>query len=155
MIRAEPCKSFAKFWRGFAATFFIMSVAAGAQPAGNRVQIKGGQTVRVAAAGQPEFSLRFVSVVSDERCPARVKCAWANPPVISLEASAPGQATQTLTITENGPEGPKQGQYLGVTVDYADLIPVPQEIAEFSKLKPLDVYTVTLIIGGPVAKPRR
>ena len=120
-----------------------------AQSAGNTVQIKGGETMRVTAPGGATFFLSFVAVVSDERCPSRVTCAWANPPVIALEASAQGSAPRAFEVSAGGPGGKKQGSYLGATIDYIDLLPAPRQHTEFGKVRPLSVYTVILKIGAP------
>lgn len=132
----------------------LLSFDAGAQSADQTVSIKGGEKVRVAVSGKPDFFLRFAAVVSDERCPARVKCAWANPPVVAIEASAQGKPAQSFEISPGGPGGVRRGNYLGVMIEYVDLTPAPQEPGEFAKVRPLAIYTVVLKIGGPEEKPR-
>src|SRR3954471_1822389 len=91
-----------------------------------------------------KISLRLLSIVSDERCAARVTCSWENPPVIVIEASAPSQSTKVFEIAEGGPKGRIQGTYAGITIQYADLTPVPEMPVDFSVLKPLTTYTVRL-----------
>jgi hypothetical protein len=116
------------------------------------VRIKGGETAKVTTPGGA-FVLRFVAVVSDERCPARVTCVWANPPVLALEASAPGQPALAFEVRSGGPGGARRGRYLGASIEYADLLPRPQEPGEFAKLKPLGAYTAALRITFPAAAP--
>jgi hypothetical protein len=132
----------------------LLSGEAGAQRTGSAVHIKGGEALRVAAPGGPEFFLRFAAVVSDERCPAHVLCACANPPVITLEASAPGHPTQQIELSPDIRRDTQQATYLGASIEYVDLLPIPQVPADFTKLKPHDAYTAVLNIGGPEEKRR-
>lgn len=74
----------------------LLSGEAGAQRTGRAVHVKGGETLLIAASGGRDFFLHFVAVISDERCPARVLCTWANPPVIALEAYAQGEPTRVF-----------------------------------------------------------
>ena len=69
----------------------LLNGQAGAPAAAGNVEIRGGESIQITARAGLSFSLRFAAVISDERCPARVRCAWANPPVIALDASAPGK----------------------------------------------------------------
>lgn len=112
-------------------------------------RVSGGETLRIAAPGGVNFSLRLVAIVSDERCPARVTCAWANPPVITLEASAPGQTTQSFELSPDIRRKTRLATYLGASIEYVDLLPVPQDSSEFAKRKPLRAYTAVVKIGPP------
>ena len=106
------------------------------------IDIKGGRTVSVQANGV-RVALTFSSVVSDERCPARVTCSWANPPVVQITATADNHPRETFTLSARGP---RPGSYAGLSIQYADLTPAPQDTHEFSVLKPLEAYTVRLRI---------
>jgi hypothetical protein len=130
----------------------LLSGEAGAQRNCRAVRLKGGETLRITAPGGPDFFLHFVAVVSDERCPARVTCAWANPPVIALAASAQGAPTRLFELSSGGPGGVRQANYLGASIKYGDLFPIPQESGEFAKLKPIEAYTAVVNIGGPEEK---
>jgi hypothetical protein len=48
----------------------------------------------------------------------------------------------------------QQANYLGATIEYVDLLPIPQESGEFAKLKPLEAYTAVLNIRVPEEKQR-
>ena len=132
---------------GFLAGLLVGDVRA--QDSARLVRIHGDETVRIALPRAAEFSLRFAAVVSDERCPVLVTCSWANPPVLTLEASAPGQPTQSFDVTPGGPGGARQGHYLGATIEFADLSPIAQVPDDFAKLKPLRVYTAVVKISAP------
>ena len=117
---------------------------------GDAFTLRGGQEVRFTVtpptAPAAELLVRFVEVVSDERCPARVTCAWANPPVIVLEAAFAGQPPKRYTIKGN--YNINRVQFGGVAIEFIDLNPVPQQPEEFAKVKPLSTYTVTLRVSG-------
>ncbi|HZQ13173.1 MAG TPA: hypothetical protein VFB31_10230 [Pseudolabrys sp.] len=119
-----------------------------AQAEGRTVKIKGGETVTFEAASGGRYALTFVAVVSDERCPARVTCVWANPPVIALEAVTQGRPKQAFQLSTSAHRAPQQIEIEGASIRFVDLLPVPQMPREFSKLKPTGAYTAVLAIGG-------
>lgn len=117
---------------------------------GEAFTLRGGQEVRFIASPPTmpaaELLVRFAEVVSDERCPARVTCAWANPPVIVLEAGFAGRPPRRFTIKGN--YNINRVQFDGLAIEFIDLNPYPQQPDEFAKVKPLSTYVVTLRATG-------
>ena len=129
------------------AAVFLGSLVA-AQSETIAVEIKGGESRLVETRGS-QIHLRFVSVVSDERCPALVTCSWANPPVIIVNATMAGNEPKDFQIAAGGPKGVLQGSYSGNVIQFLDLSPMPQQPSDFSKVGPLENYTVRLNIVTP------
>jgi len=148
MTATKPSRKYASRAAVILTVATLTAVNATAEPVRTTVRIQGGETLYVRAPNGANFFLSFAAVVSDERCPAKVHCAWANPPVIALEASAEGVPVQPFQVTPGGPGGKKEGRYLGATIGYIDLQPAPRETAEFAKLRPLPIYTVILSISA-------
>lgn len=119
-----------------------------AEAEGRMVHIKGGQSITLQAASGGHYVLTFVAVISDERCPARVTCVWANPPVIALEAVAQGRPKQAFRLSTAAHLAPQQIEIDGASIRFVDLLPAPQTPREFSRLKPTDAYTAVLAIDG-------
>ena len=117
---------------------------------GEAFTLRGGQEVRFLAspptAPAGELLVRFVEVLSDERCPAQVACAWAKPPVIALEAGFAGRPPRRYTIAYA--YNVNRVQFDGLAIEFIDLNPYPQQPDEFARVKPLATYIVTLRVTG-------
>ena len=94
----------------------------------------------LAAPGAPTIALRLARVVKDDRCPARVLCAWAGPTIIEVEARS-GAAAARLTLSSKGGVA---AHFQGWRFELRFVEPQPQEPEDFQKLKPLEAYRATL-----------
>ena len=96
---------------------------------------------RATVDGEP-FSLRFVSVVNDSRCPADVTCVWAGNAEVLIEANAGGSIASLKLNTLGGDKFPKDARHQHYTVGLVGLSPLPRKV---SRIKTTE-YEATLVI---------
>jgi len=88
------------------------------------------------------FSLRFVSVANDSRCPVDVTCVWAGNAEVLVEANAGGSTASLKLNTLGGDKFPKDGKHQRYTVALVALSPLPRKDR---RIKTAD-YEATFVI---------
>ena len=129
----------------FALAALAVAASAARAETGRDVTIDSRAFVAVSAPGAPAIELRLARVVKDERCPARVLCAWAGPSVIEVEARSAGAGARLTLSSKGGTAATFEGWR--IALQYLD--PQPLEPDEFEKLKPLEAYTARLSVSHP------
>ena len=119
----------------------------GRPPETNEPRVRLGQEFRLhvgqrATVDGERFSLRFVSVANDSRCPADVTCVWAGNAEVLVEANAGGSTASLKLNTLGGDKFPKDGKHQHYTVGLVGLSPLPRKD---SRIKTTD-YEATLVI---------
>ncbi len=84
------------------------------------VTLKSGQK-RAVAGG--EFSIKFISVTEDSRCPVDANCIWAGNAKVHVKiADSRGSKTMVMNTTM----GPKGDQHNGWAIYLTELTPAPK-----------------------------
>jgi len=91
---------------------------------GQEFKLRVGQ--RATVDGEP-FSLRFVSVLNDSRCPADVTCVWAGNAEVLIEANAAGSIASLKLNTLGGDKFPKDARHQHYQLGLIALSPLPRK----------------------------
>lgn len=116
--------------------------------AGSRQEVALGDTFSLdvgeieAIAGEP-FSVRFVQVEEDSRCPLDTTCVWAGDGVVTLELSS-GAGTVTTDLHTN-PDFSQSATYAQYSVQLLDL--EPQRTAD-QPIGPADYVAILVVTRG-------
>ena len=92
------------------------------------------------SAAKGDFTLKFVSVAEDSRCPADAQCVWAGNAVVNVMITDRQGVSKTMAM--NTGRGPAGDQYRGWAIYLTELTPVPKS---GSKIKQ-KAYTATFTI---------
>ena len=102
--------------------------------------LKPGQTARVDGAA---FSVSFVSVPEDSRCPTGVQCVWAGNGAVSLVITDDTGAKTTVVL--NTTLSPRSVRAAGYEISLTGLKPDPKPGSPI----PLAEYVATLRVTRP------
>ena len=82
------------------------------------VSVKSGQKKSVAKG---EFSIKFVSVTEDSRCPVDAVCVWAGNAKVHVKITDPHGGSKMMVMNTNA--GTKGDQYNGWAIYLTELTP--------------------------------
>ena len=100
------------------------------------VSIKSGQRKSVRNG---EFTIKFVSVTEDSRCPVDANCIWAGNAKVQVKITG-ARGSKTMVMNTNA--GPTGDQFDGWAIYLTELTPAPKSS---SKIKP-KAYKATFSI---------
>lgn len=113
------------------ATVTIATPTNATAPAEQNVRLGQDFTLRVgqsAVIADEGFRVRFVSLLSDSRCPRNVACVWAGQAQISVVARHIDDESPALTLTivgEQPQNDTRLAKWSGYTVEFKALTPYP------------------------------
>jgi len=88
------------------------------------------------------FSVKFVSVLEDSRCPIRTNCVWAGNAKVKIQVSSKREA-KDLEINTN--LAPRSIQYRGYNIKIVSLSPKPGENSKAMAAKDTVVFEISRI----------
>jgi hypothetical protein len=115
------------------------AAGAGDPPAPSMMKIRGGESFALANAPGTPLTIRFMHVISDDRCPSPVLCTWAAPPVVELELSEAGEPGLRVRLKPAGDLG-SPARYHGWVVRLQDLLPYPRDPQHFGEVRDIRAY---------------
>ena len=71
-----------------------------------------------------EFSIKFISVTEDSRCPVDANCVWAGNAKVNIKITDKNGVSKTMVM--NTTMGPKGDQYRGWAIYLTELTPAPK-----------------------------
>jgi len=115
-------------------------------------QAKGAKEVKVqvnkqARVSGTKFTVKFLELVEDSRCPTGSNCVWAGNAKIKIQITKNGKSPKTLELNSNGPE---TAAFDGYTFKLIALTPHPAINIRINR----NGYVATIAME-PVQKPAR
>jgi hypothetical protein len=102
------------------------------------VTVKNGQNKSVPSG---EFSIKFISVTEDSRCPVDVNCVWAGNAIVHVKITDRRGGSKTMVM--NTTMGPKGDQYNGWAINLTELTPAPKSNVTIKQKAYKATFTIT------------
>ena len=91
---------------------------------GRPFKLRSGQQVTLKGE---RLRIKFVTVESDSRCPADVRCVWAGNAAVRLDVDIRGRGSKSMTLNTNrGTSLADENMYRGYKLKLVDLSPYPR-----------------------------
>jgi hypothetical protein len=103
------------------------------------VVLKSGQKKSTVNGG---FSIKFVSVTEDSRCPVDADCIWAGNAKVHVKITDRHGGSKTMVM--NTTMGPKGDQYNGWAINLTELSPAPKSGTKIKQT----AYKATFSVSG-------
>lgn len=122
---------------------FILSLGLGGSllaQGSQQVVLRDGQEKNIIGS---KYSVKFVSVLEDSRCPAKAVCVWAGNAKIKIQISKNGGSSEEFELNTN--LKPQTIEYKGYQIKIVSLSPRPGENVKAMAAKHSAIFEITRI----------
>ena len=125
-------------------TFLFGSAAIAQTKAAREVKVQINNQARVTGT---KFTVKFLELVEDSRCPTGTNCVWAGNAKVKVQITKNGKSPKILELNSNGPE---TAAFDGYIFNLTALTPHPAINIRINR----NGYIATIQVD-PVRKPAR